>query len=118
MHAPRVLVPQALNGCRPSTLPALPSSHPSTLPPLLPLQEQVSSDLVRDCKVQLVRMTVCGLRHLQRRGRLMEGIMWQVSGSPTCVCSALRNTTVEIGAIWRRCSQGRAEELAWAGHDT
>eukprot|EP00887_Chlorella_sp_A99_P005124 scaffold25.g5124.t1 len=42
-------------------------------------EQQVSSGLLGECKVQLARMAVCGLRHLQRRGRLMEGIMWQVN---------------------------------------
>lgn len=55
----------------------------STPPPPPPLQhlgaEAAPDEFLHALKCRLARMTLAALRQLHRRGRLMEGVLWQLN---------------------------------------
>ncbi|KAL4433793.1 hypothetical protein ABPG75_000234 [Micractinium tetrahymenae] len=77
--------------------------------------EMAPDEFLHSCKCRLARMTLAALRQLHRRGRLMEGVLWQLNSYIlNCLEKAGeaamdRAQQEELGKLW--------EELANVAHD-
>lgn len=66
--------------CARTLLPASQHAPAASRPPLQHLKSDMAPDeFLHSLKCRLARMTLAALRQLHRRGRLMEGVLWQLN---------------------------------------
>ena len=118
---PPLIPPGSLPPSLPTpTSPSAPSAGP---PHHNPKQDSGggAAEYLERSKRQLARMALSALRHLHARGRLMEGVLWQLNSYIlNCLerageAAADRDQQEEIGCVCRVWGGGRS---CWVGRST